>query len=86
LGNDARSVVIAVDASERSLDALTLGRLLEDLKAAPVVLMRFLYDPLADPADDVKLHAREEDSNSRPLRGPSGPPAVAVVRILGRTG
>jgi hypothetical protein len=41
LGKDARSVVIAVDASERSLDALTLGRLLEDLKAAPVVLMRF---------------------------------------------
>jgi hypothetical protein len=55
---------IAVDASERSLEAPTLGRLLADSTAAPVGLMSvFPYDPLVDPADDIYTRAREEARN-----------------------
>lgn len=61
MSEEARSIVVAVDASERSLDALALGRLLADSTAAPVVLMSvFPYDPLSDPADDSYTRAREE--------------------------
>jgi nucleotide-binding universal stress UspA family protein len=61
LGQEPHKIVIAVDASERSLDALALGRLLADSTSAPVVLMSvFPYDPLADPADDSYTRARDE--------------------------
>lgn len=61
LGPGAKSIVIALDASERSLDALTLGRLLVDSTAAPVVLMSvFPVDPLADPDEVHYTRAREE--------------------------
>jgi nucleotide-binding universal stress UspA family protein len=61
LDKEPHRIVIAVDASERSLDALALGRLLADSTAAPVVVMSvFPYDPLADPADDMYTRAREE--------------------------
>jgi nucleotide-binding universal stress UspA family protein len=61
LGKEAHRIVIAVDASERSLDALALGRLVADSTSAPVLLMSvFPYDPLADPADDSYIRAREE--------------------------
>lgn len=61
MGKEPHRIVIAVDTSERSLDALALGRLLADSTAAPVVLMSvFPYDPLADPADDMYTRARDE--------------------------
>jgi nucleotide-binding universal stress UspA family protein len=61
LGKEPHTIVIAVDASERSPDALALGRLLADSTAAPVVLMSvFPHDPLADPADAMYTRAREE--------------------------
>jgi nucleotide-binding universal stress UspA family protein len=56
-----KSIVIAVDATERTLDALALGKLLSGATEAPVVLLSiFPYDPLADPAGEAPSRLREE--------------------------
>ena len=59
----ARSIIIAVDAKERTLDALALGRLLTSATGAPPVLISvFPYHPLGDPdspdLEDVREEAR----------------------------
>jgi nucleotide-binding universal stress UspA family protein len=57
----SRSIVIAVDATERTLDALALGKLLADATDTPVVLFSvFPYDPLEDPAGEDLSRVREE--------------------------
>jgi hypothetical protein len=74
----SRNVVIAVDATERSLDALALGRLLAGAAAAPpVVVTVFPYDPLADPTGDALTGVREDARgillDSRRRRGSTSP-------------
>ena len=56
-----RNVVVAVDATERSLDPLALGKLLVQATHAPAVLVTvFPYHPLADPSGDELTALREE--------------------------
>jgi nucleotide-binding universal stress UspA family protein len=56
-----RNIVIAVDATERSVDPLALGKLLADATRAPAVLVSvFPYDPLADPHGNELPRVREE--------------------------
>jgi nucleotide-binding universal stress UspA family protein len=56
-----KSIVIAVDATDRSLDALALGKLLAGASQAPVVLVSiFPYHPLDDPAGEDLSRLREE--------------------------
>jgi nucleotide-binding universal stress UspA family protein len=56
-----KSIVIAVDATERTLDALALGKLLSNATGAPVVLLSiFSYDPLGDPAGEAPSRLRDE--------------------------
>jgi nucleotide-binding universal stress UspA family protein len=59
-----KRIVIAVDATQRSLDALALGKLLADATTAPVGLVSvFPYDPLVDPEGEgltgVRADARD---------------------------
>jgi nucleotide-binding universal stress UspA family protein len=55
------SIVIAVDATDRSLDALALGKLFAVATRAPVVLVSiFPYDPLADPAGEELSSLRDD--------------------------
>jgi len=57
----AKNVVIAVDATGRSLDPLALGKLLAECSGAPVVLGSvFPYHPLADPTGEELARVREE--------------------------
>jgi nucleotide-binding universal stress UspA family protein len=57
----SRKVVVAVDATERSLDALALGRVLAQAPAAPLALVTvFPYPTLADPRDEERVRVREE--------------------------
>jgi nucleotide-binding universal stress UspA family protein len=57
----ARNVVIAVDATQRSLDPLALGKVLADCSGAPVVLRSvFPYHPLADPTGEELRGVRDE--------------------------
>jgi nucleotide-binding universal stress UspA family protein len=61
LARATKSIAVAVDASQRSLDALALGRLLSEATALPATLVSvFSYDPLADPANDELTRARED--------------------------
>lgn len=56
-----KKVVIAVDASQRSLDALALGKLLTDATRAPVGLVSvFPYDPLRDPEGEELTRVRAQ--------------------------
>ncbi|HWI06417.1 MAG TPA: universal stress protein [Solirubrobacteraceae bacterium] len=60
----AKSIIIAVDAKQRTLDALALGHLLSDATGAPAVLISvFAYHPLGDPGspelEDVRDEARQ---------------------------
>lgn len=56
-----RNILIAVDASERSLDALGLGRVLAEATGAPAVPVSiFPYDPLGDPDAEELAQVREE--------------------------
>lgn len=56
-----KNIVIAVDATQRSLDALALGKLLADATRAPVrVVSVFPYDPLGDPEGDDLARVRAE--------------------------
>ena len=61
----ARSIVIAVDADERTLDALALGHRLADATGAPAVLVTvFAHHPLHDPADPELVGVRAEARDS----------------------
>ena len=60
-----RSIVIAVDADERTLDALALGHRLADATGAPAVLLSvFAHHPLHDPADPELVRVRAEARDS----------------------
>ena len=57
----AKSIIIAVDAKERTLDALALGHLLTSATDAPPVLMSvFPYHPMSDPGSAELEGVREE--------------------------
>jgi nucleotide-binding universal stress UspA family protein len=57
----SRNVVVAVDATERSLDALALGRVLAQAAAAPLALVTvFPYPTLASPHAEEREQLREE--------------------------
>ena len=56
-----RDIVIAADATERSLDSLALGKLLADATAAPAVVVSvFPYHPLEDPTGDELTAVRDD--------------------------
>ena len=56
-----KNIVIAVDATQRSLDALALGKLLTNATTAPIRLVSvFPYDPLRDPEGDELIRVRGE--------------------------
>ena len=56
-----KRIVIAVDATQRSLDALALGKLLADATSAPVGLVTvFPYDPLRDRSEEELTRVRAE--------------------------
>lgn len=56
-----RNILIAVDATERSVDPLALGKLLANATRAPAVLVSvFPYDPLADPRGTELAGVREQ--------------------------
>ena len=56
-----RNIVIAVDAKERTLDALALGHRLNEATGAPAVLVTvFAYHPLHDPEHPELVRVREE--------------------------
>lgn len=60
----ARNIVIAVDAKERTLDALALGSLLAGATHAPAALLTvFAYDPFNDP-DGPELREVRDDSHA----------------------
>jgi nucleotide-binding universal stress UspA family protein len=56
-----KNIVIAVDATERTLDALALGKLLSDATQASVALLSvFPYHPLQDPTGEELSRVRDE--------------------------
>lgn len=56
-----KNIVIAVDAKERTLDALAFGHRVADATAAPAVLVTvFAHHPLRDPADPELVSARSD--------------------------
>ena len=56
-----KNIVIAVDAKERTLDALALGHRVADATGAPAVLVTvFAHDPLRDPMDPELVSARTD--------------------------
>ena len=56
-----RNIVIAVDAKERTLDALALGHRVADATAAPVVLVTvFAHHPLRDSEDPELVSTRTD--------------------------
>lgn len=56
-----KNIVIAVDAKERTLDALALGHRVADATAAPAVLVTvFAHHPLHDPEDPELVSARTD--------------------------
>jgi nucleotide-binding universal stress UspA family protein len=55
-----KRIIAAVDATERTLDALELAKLLSQTTGAPVdVVSVFPYLPLADPSDEELTRVRE---------------------------
>lgn len=57
----ARNIIIAVDAKERTLDALALGSLLAEATHAPTALLTvFAYDPFNDPESPELRDVRDE--------------------------
>jgi nucleotide-binding universal stress UspA family protein len=78
-------IVAAVDATERTLDALQLARLLRQATGAPVdVVSVFPYLPLADPSGEELTRVREEARTIlRELASKSGLEAADVDVIPG---
>ena len=57
----AKNIVVAVDAKERTIDALALGRVLMEATKAPAVLVTvFPYNPLEDPDSPQMIELRDE--------------------------
>jgi nucleotide-binding universal stress UspA family protein len=80
----SRRIVIAVDATERGLDPLTLGKLLANATGAPVVLATVLSTySLMDPFSEA-LAEEERRNAERALRELAASAAVEVadVRVL----
>jgi nucleotide-binding universal stress UspA family protein len=80
-----KHVVTAVDATERSLDSLALGKLLVEATGAAVdVVSVFPYLPLADPSAEELTRLREEGAAIlRELAEASGLPTADVHVIPG---
>jgi nucleotide-binding universal stress UspA family protein len=56
-----KNIIIAVDAKERTLDALALGHRLTEATGAPAVLITvFAHHPLHDPENPALITVREE--------------------------
>lgn len=56
-----KQIVIAVDATQRSLDALALGKVLSEAAKAPAAVVSvFPYDPLSDPEGEELARIRSE--------------------------
>ena len=63
----SRNIVIAVDAKERTLDALALGHRLSEVTGAPAVLVTvFAHHPLHDPADPELARVRGDARDTLP--------------------
>jgi nucleotide-binding universal stress UspA family protein len=57
----SKTIVIAIDTNERTMDALALGRLLADSTGAPVALLTvFPQVPLLDSAEPEMVRLRDE--------------------------
>lgn len=57
----AKNIVVAVDAKERTIDALALGRALTEATKTPAVLVTVLrYNPLEDPDSPQMIELRDE--------------------------
>ncbi len=80
-----KRIIAAVDATERTLDALELARLLSQTTGAPVDLVSvFAYLPLADPADEELTRVREGARTIlRELANTSGLEAADIEVIPG---
>jgi nucleotide-binding universal stress UspA family protein len=79
----SKNIVIAVDATERSLDALAFGKLLADASEAPVVLLSvFPYHPLADPGGEELSRMRAEARTILLELGESAAVEVADVEVV----
>ncbi len=78
-----RSVVIAVDAEERTLDALALGRLLAHALGVPAVLTAiFPYTPLEDTSSPEMVVLLEEGRAALGELGAAEGLAGAEVRVI----
>ena len=78
-----RNIVIAVDATERSVDPLALGKLLADAARSPAVLVSiFPYDPLADPHGNELPRVREEAREILLQLGDEQGVAVAEAQVV----
>src|SRR6476661_1249094 len=56
-----KTIVIAVDTKERTLDTIALGRVLADAAGLPARLVSvFPHTPLADPDDAERVRARDD--------------------------
>ena len=80
-----KRIIAAVDATERTLDALELAKLLSQTTGAPVDLVSvFPYLPLADPSGEDLTEVREEARTIlRDLANTSGLEAANVEVIPG---
>ncbi len=80
-----KRIIAAVDATERTLDALELAKLLSQTTGAPVDLVSvFAYLPLADPADEELTRVREGARTIlRELANTSGLEAADIEVIPG---
>jgi nucleotide-binding universal stress UspA family protein len=78
-----KNIFIAVDAAERTLDALALGKVLSDATGAPVVLLSvFPYDPLEDPTAEDLSRVRHEAQGILIELGEGAGVKVAEVRVV----
>jgi nucleotide-binding universal stress UspA family protein len=78
-----KNIVIAVDATERTLDALALGRLLSDATGAPAVLLSvFTYSPLEDPAAEEPRRVRNEARDILLELGEAAGVTAAEVQVV----
>lgn len=78
----AKNIVVAVDAKERTLDALALGRLFTEATSAPAVLLTiFPYFPLEDPEGPEMERLRHEARETLLELGREVGPEAAEARV-----
>ena len=79
----AKNIVVAVDAKERTIDALALGRVLTEATKAPAVLVTvFPYNPLEDPDSPQMIELRDEARATLLELGSSEGLDVAEARVI----